>query len=132
MTSHLPRLESRVTSQERQMTILQARVEELSEDMTTQLNGITTQLTDLSHDFQASFKQLAGYQIAMEQKLDARFDAIEARLDTMATKEDIAALETRMATKEDVASLIAASESRMLDALRQLIAVIDTRLPPQQ
>lgn len=119
MASNLPRMNARLSVQERQMLLLQGRVEELNED-------ITTQLTELSRDFQASFKQLADYQIATEQKLDTRFDAIEARLDKMDAQM------ATMATKEDVASLIAASEARMLDAFRQLIAVMDTRLPPQQ
>jgi hypothetical protein len=65
--------------QERMQTILHARIEELSEDMT------------------ASFKQQTAYQVQLEQKIDARFDKIEA---TMATKEDIAALEKRVLNVE--------------------------------
>src|SRR5258708_2518732 len=79
----LPRLEARVGAQERLMTILHARIEELSQDMT------------------ASFRELADYQVQTERKMEARFDRIEA---TMATKDDLSAMETRI-----------------LDAFKQLI-----------
>ncbi len=109
----LPGIEARIGAQERLTTMVHARIEELSQDMG------------------ASFNQLAKYQIATERTLearfnqvDARFDKIEAHIATMATKEDFAAL------KEDIASL----EARMLDAFKQLVTLIDKRLPtePQQ
>ena len=99
MSTELPRIEARVSAQERMQTILHARIEELSQDMI------------------ASFRQQAEYQVQLEQKVDARFDKIEA---DMATKGDVVAL------KEDVAAL----EKRMLDAFQQLLTVIDQRLPP--
>jgi hypothetical protein len=71
----------------------------------------------------ASFKQLAQYQEAMEQHIDARFDEI---------KTEIATVRATMVTKEDMAASTASLEARMLEAFKQLVAVIDTRLPPQQ
>ncbi len=65
--STYPRLEARVSAQERQQNILNARIEELSEDMTTNIKR-------LSDDMNASFKQLAEYQIKMEHQIDARFE----------------------------------------------------------
>ena len=128
MNAELSRLKARIGAQERLTALLYARVEELSQDMT------------------ASFKQLAEYQVAFEQRIDARFDRIEATMATkediaaMATKEDIAALTTRidsieerMATKEDVAAMatkedVEAMEERILDAFQQLVLVVDKRL----
>lgn len=61
--------------------------------------------------------------------------------DLSTVKENIVALETRMATKEDLASLETRVEARMtametrletrmLDGFKQILAVIDSRLPP--
>ena len=69
-----PRLEARVSAQERRQNMLDARIEELSEDMAANIK-------ELSDDMKASFKQLAGYQIQAEQQLDTRFNRIETRLD---------------------------------------------------
>lgn len=131
MSTQLPRLEARVSAQERLQTIAYARIEELSEDMN------------------ASFKQQAAYQVQLEQKIDARFDKVDARFDKvdarldkmdarfneieskMATKEDMAALEKRVL--EDVADVkgdIAALEKRVLNVeqgiqqiLQQLVTI---------
>lgn len=86
-------------------------------------------------------------------EVDARFREVDARLNkieaNMATKddlvslevrvtEDIRSLEARMATKDDLASLearvtedIRSLETRILDAFKQLVIMIDTRLPSQ-
>jgi hypothetical protein len=58
----------------------------------------------------------------MQGDMDLRFNAVDTRLDKIETK--IATL----ATKEDVTAL----EKRVLDAFQQLVTVIDTRLPPQE
>jgi uncharacterized coiled-coil protein SlyX len=108
MSTQLPRLEARISAQEHLTVILHARIEELSQDM------------------DASFDKLAKYQIDMEQKLDARFDGIESH---MATKEDVATLGSRI---DKIEAQIASMEGRMFDAFQQLIAMIDTRLPPKQ
>jgi hypothetical protein len=97
LTQLPPRIEARVSAQERRQINIEARLEELSEDMV------------------ASFKQQLAKQAQFEQKVDARFDTIETKIATMATKEDIAGL-----------------EKRMLDAFQQLVAVIETRLPGQK
>ena len=103
MSMHLPSLEARMSAQERMTTILHARIEELSRDMT------------------ASFQQLADYQIATERKLDARFDKVEAEIAsikaTMATKEDIATLEHRLTSLDG-----------KFDQVLQMVTVLMTRL----
>ena len=101
MSTQLPRLEARISAQERMTTILHARIEELSQDMT------------------ASVEQLAKHLVHTDRTIEARFDKIEA---TMATKDDIASVRAEMATME----------GRMLDAFKQLLTMIDTRLPPPQ
>jgi len=139
MSTQLPRLEARVSAQERRQIMLDARVEELSQDITTisrqQANCqsleakigaqermqtiLHARIEELSQDMIASFRQQAEYQIQTERKIDARFDKVEVR---------ISAIEANMATKEDIAAM----EGRMLDAFKQLLAVIDSRLPPPQ
>ena len=110
-----PRIESRVSAQERRQLALDARIEELSEDMT------------------ASFKQLAGYQIKTEQQIDTRFDKIENRLDKIEGRLDkiegrLDKIETTMATKEDLAAM----ENRILDVFKQLLTTINTQHPSAQ
>ena len=129
--SQLPRLESRIGAQERIATFLHARIEELSQDMN------------------ASFKQQVNYQIDFEHKIDAHFDEIDARFDKVegdiaAVKENMVAMEGRLkgdiaTVKEEMVAMegrlkgdIATLETRMLDAFKQLLTVIDTRLPPAQ
>src|SRR5581483_4415770 len=122
--TQLPDIESRVRAQESMTTMLHACFKELSRDMI------------------ASFQQEAKYHAATDRELDIRFRHIDARLDRLeaitATKEDLASLESRMATKEDLASLegrikedMASLESRILDAFKQLVVMVDTRLPLQ-
>jgi hypothetical protein len=120
MNIDLPSLEARLRAQERMVTIFNARIEELSQDMMN------------------SFRQSTEYQIQTEQKIDDRFEKIEARLDkieaNMASKEDMAAMEARV--KEDMAAMevhikedMAAMETRILDAFKQVLTMIDARLP---
>jgi len=77
-----PSIEARISVQERMITLLHGRIEELSQDMA------------------ASFDQLAKYQIATERTLATRFNLVDARLErietTLATKEDLASLESRV------------------------------------
>jgi hypothetical protein len=96
-----PRLEARVSAQERRQLNIDARIEELSEDITS------------------SFKHLSEHLGKIEATMMTKTD-----LAGMATKEDLAALETRMQGN------ISALEKRMLDAFQQLVTIIDTRLPP--
>lgn len=103
MSTYPPRLEARVSAQERMQTILHARMEELAQDMSE------------------SFKQQAAYQVHFEQKVDARFDSIESKLTT---------LEATMATKEDLADLQSHLESRLTTVEKLLLQVL-ARLPEQ-
>jgi len=74
--STYPRMEARVSALERRQTILDARIEEVSEDTKTSIK-------QLSDDMKASFKQLADYQIQTEHQIDARFNQVNTRLDTL-------------------------------------------------
>ena len=86
-----PGLDARLSAQERRQVNTDARIEELATEMTI------------------SFKQLGIY------------------LDTnMATKEEIAEIKAAMATKEDLAAM----ETRILDAFKQMLAlVVNPQLP---
>ncbi len=96
-------------------------------------------------DMTASFKQQAAYQTQFEHhideqfdqvnerfdaihyrlnKVDSRFDKIETRLDKV--ESDITEIKATMATKKEMAAM----ETRMLDAFKQLVATIEMRLPP--
>lgn len=143
MGTGLPSLESRMSAQERLVTLLHARFEELSQEMTDNIRHITdsqfatewkidthfdtveAHVEEIWQDMDASFQKLADSQTKTERKIDTRFDQVDARLDNieanMATKADLAG----MATKADLANM----ESRILDAVKQLI---DSRLPPLQ
>src|SRR5579885_2642168 len=85
------------------------------ESMTTMLHAC---FKELSRDMIASFQQEAKYHAATDRELDIRFRHIDACLDR---------LEAITATKEDLASL----ERRILDAFKQVVAIVDTRLPLQ-
>ena len=154
MSAQLPRLEARVTAVERMQAILHARIEELSADTISgyvQLKDhqiqterrLDARIEELLHDMTASFKQLAEYQIQAEQKIDERFDKIEEDVavikgDVATVKENMVAMEAKMATKEGMAVLegrlkgdMSSMETRILDAFKQLLTVIDSRLPLQ-
>jgi DNA repair exonuclease SbcCD ATPase subunit len=160
MSTQLPRLEARVSAQERRQLILDARIEELSQDMTAisgqqascqslearvsaqerMQTALHARIEELSQDVTASFRQLADYQIQTEHQIDARFDKVDARFDKVDARFDkvdarfdkvearVVAIEANMATKEDMTTM----EGRMLDAFKQLLTVIDSRLPPPQ
>jgi RNA binding exosome subunit len=110
-------IEARINAQERLIVVLQQRIEELSRDM------------------QASFKQLVAYHVEEEGRLHARFNVIHAAIANTATKQDIA----NMATQQDVATIkqgiadmptradMVAMETRILDAFKQMIAVMGTQ-----
>jgi hypothetical protein len=93
LTQLPPRIEARISAQERRQINIEARLEELSEDMI------------------ASFKQQLAEQAQFEQKVDARFDTIETKIATMAMKEDIAGLEKRMLDASQ--QLVAVIETRL-------------------
>ena len=108
MSAELSRLQARIGAQERMSTILHARIEELSQDMT------------------ASFQQQVDYQIQFEKKVDERFNKVDERFDkieaTMAKKDDLVVMQKK----------IDSMEIRILDAFKQLLTVIETRLPAPQ
>jgi len=154
--STYPRLESRVSAQERRQLVLDARVEELAEDVTasfkqidTRFNQVDARVTELSRDMSASFKQLVEYHIQQENQIDTRFNQVDARLDKIENrldrvekdvadiKGDIVDIKASMATKEDLAGMaskedLAALENRILDAFKQLIATVNPQRPPSE
>ncbi len=141
-----PRLEARVSAQERRQLTVDARIEELSEDMT------------------ASFKQLSEYL----GKIEDRFDKVEGDItvlkgdvatlkgdvatlkgdvstlkgdvstlkgdvstlkgDVSTLKGDVGGIKATMATKEDLAAM----EDRILDTFKQLLVTINLQRPPLQ
>src|SRR5579863_3298242 len=119
--STYPPLEARVSALERRQIHLDARIEEVD---------ITTSFKHHSEDMTASFKQVSDYFI----KTDERLDNIEADITTikatMATKEDLTALETRilatMATKEDLATM-ATKEDLATMATKEDLATMATK-----
>ena len=119
--TQIPQLESRIGAQEQMTTILHARLVELAEDMT------------------ASFRQQADYQINLEHTIEARFTKIETDLGTVkedlsAVKGDLSGVKADLDTvKGDVTTIkenVTTLETRILDAFKQLISTIDSRLPP--
>src|SRR5215472_8788299 len=70
--STYPRLESRVSALERRQTILDARIEELSEDTATSIKQLDARIGELSRDMTVSFKQLVQYHIQQENQIDTR------------------------------------------------------------
>lgn len=92
-----PSIDARVQALERLTTTLNARIEQLSQDMS------------------ASFRQAAAYQLQTERKIEARFDAIDASIARLASKEDMGAM-----------------KSEILSAFNQLLSILDTRLPPKE
>jgi chromosome segregation ATPase len=66
--NNVPRLEARVSEQERRQAILEERVEE-----------VTSGMKHLSNDMNASFAQLATYHITTEQQIDTRFNKVDER-----------------------------------------------------
>lgn len=84
--STYPRLEARISAQERQQVILNARIEELAEDVTANITQLSTKVeqlsdrvTQLSADMKGSFQQLAAYQIEAERQIDTRFTQVDAQ-----------------------------------------------------
>ena len=131
--STFPRIEARVSAIERRQTSVDARIEELSEDM---IAGIKA----LSNDMSASFDQLAQYHIQTEKQIDERFSQVDARFekiegdistlkgDVSTLKGDVTNIKATMATKEDMTAM----ESRILDAFKQLLTMINPQYPTAQ
>jgi hypothetical protein len=125
MSTH-PRLEARVTAQERRQLNLEAYMEELSEDMTASVKHLSASIKHLSDDMTASFNQQAVYQIKTENEIDSRFNQVDKHLNQIDTRLD--KIEATMATKEDLATM----ENRILDAFKQLLTAVNSQQPPSQ
>ncbi|MEO7022569.1 MAG: hypothetical protein ABI234_20635 [Ktedonobacteraceae bacterium] len=98
-------LDARMRTQERLSAIFHSRLEGVSSDLN------------------ASFKELAKYQIQTEQSIETHFATTDGEIAVI--KDEITVIKATMATKDD----LAASEKRVLDAFRQLISMVETRLP---
>lgn len=88
-----PTLEERVAALETLQSVSRARIEEMARDINV------------------SFKDQVRYQVNLEEHIDNGFNEVKA---SMATKEDIAAMDARML----------AMETRILDAFKQLATII--------
>ncbi len=86
--STYPSLEGRVSAQEHRQIILDARIEDLSRDMTIHNNQLSERIKELADNLQNGFNDLAKYQIATEQQIDTKFSQMDARLDKMDTRLD--------------------------------------------
>jgi chromosome segregation ATPase len=171
----MPTLEEQLEELRRELSTLQAdRISDVRQlnkridALQRQINEQKDRVAEQERNLFAGFDDLAKYQIQFEQKIDARFDKIEATMATkddivnMATKDDIAAIHAIMATKDDIANMatkddivnmatkddiasirtdmaslelrmqgnLHAMEGRMLDAFKQVLVMIDSRLPP--
>ncbi len=116
MNIDLQSLDSRMRTQERLSAIFHSRLE------------------DVSSDLDASFKELAKYQIQTEQSIETHFATTDGEIAVI--KDEITVIKATMATKDDLVALestmkgdLAALEKRVLDAFRQLISMVETRLP---
>ncbi len=103
--STYPRLEARVSALERRQTNTETHIEEVTGE-------ITASIKQLSEDMEASFKQLSEYLIKTEEQTEERLNKIET---AMATKEDIAAMETRI-----------------LDTFKQMLTLMNPQRPPSE
>jgi chromosome segregation ATPase len=114
MSTKLPPLSARVTALERSQIMLNARIEEIAEDVAD------------------SFAAQAPYQTRIEEKIDALTEEVSTIKATMATKEDVdARFDAVDARFYKIEADITAMESRILGAFQQLVTIIDIRLPPQ-
>jgi len=122
--STYPHFEARVNAIERRQLHTDTRVEEVAGE-------VTASVKHLSEDMDASFKQLTQYLIQTEEKTATRFDKIENRLDKIENRLDkienrLDKIETTMATKEDLTAM----ENRILDTFRQLITTTNPQITP--
>jgi chromosome segregation ATPase len=109
MSTH-PSLESRVKALEHRQFNLETHTEEL-------VAGIAASVKRLSADMNASFEQVVDYDMKTERKIDTRFNLVDARLDRLEIRFDqldgrlnqvdtrLDKIEATMATKEDLAAI---------------------------
>ena len=121
MSTH-PRIEPRVSALERRQTNLETRVEEVTEDATTNFKQISSEIT-------ASFKHLADYTGTIEDRFDKIGEDITIIKATMATKEEITGVEKRL---DKIETTMLAMENRILDAFKQLTTTISQQRPPAE
>ena len=89
-----PRLEARVSAQERRQSYLEARIEELSEDMQAGFKH-------LSRDMEASFKQVSTYFGTIEERFDkVETDITNIKTDITNIKTDGTDIKTRLGRLE--------------------------------
>jgi tetrahydromethanopterin S-methyltransferase subunit G len=137
-------------TQERAITTFNTRLEELGQDMEASFKQVVAYHVHSEQVIETRFNEVE----ARLDKVDARLDNIEA---TMVTKEDLAKVETRLnenmvsletRLNENMVSLetrlnenmakvethlqenINAMGARVFDGFKQMITMIDLRLPP--
>ena len=149
-----PPLEARVSALERRQMNTDARIEEVTEKMTTSINNLTVDIKNLSDTIIVSFRHLTAYQVETERQIDTRFnqvgtrfDKVEARLDAMDTRFDkvearLDKIETRLdgmdtrfnkieATLDGHAQILN-QHTQILTQHTELLTQILARLPEQK
>jgi uncharacterized coiled-coil protein SlyX len=94
-----PRIESRITTLESRVSVLEASLQELSADQAAELRIIKQAVQRVHDTMMASFDEIGtlfDQNWARLSGIEARLDRIEATLPTLATKDDLAAMETRI------------------------------------
>ncbi len=138
-----PRLEARVSAQERRQINLDARIEELAEDMAGSFKQLSEYFGKIEERFDKIETTMATKEdlAMMATKEDLAMMATKEDLATMATKEDLATMamkiETTMATKDELATMatkddLTTTETRILDAFKQMLTLISPQSPPSQ
>jgi chromosome segregation ATPase len=116
-----PRLEVRVSAQERRTSHLEARIEEVSEDMVASFKQISEYLGKIEDGFDRVEKDITGVKGDIT-RLEGEIADIRA---TMATKEDIAHLKGEIA---DIRATMVALNQNTLFMLTQILE----RLPKSE
>jgi hypothetical protein len=136
MSTSQARLEARVSVQERRQLNLETRIEELATDLNGCIGQLSIYLMRKEEETNSRFDKI---EATMVTKDDLAAFAVQYNLANMATKDDLAAFATKddlaaFATKDDLAAFatkddLAAMENQVLDAFKQLLAMVDSRLP---
>jgi|SRR5882762_736846 len=99
-----PRPESRIKSLEGRTTDIEASLQELSSDQAEGLKDLKQDIKELDDGMRASFKTIGDTFVALETNLEA-------------VKRDVADIKASMATKDDMTAM----EARLIETMKQLL-----------
>lgn len=150
MSTQQPRLEARVRAQERMQNMLHARIEELSEDMNDSFKQLADYQIQTERKIGARFDKIETNMATKEDLAAIKGDIAVVKEDLSGVKEDITLVKGELSgvkediavvkgdlsgVKEDIAVVkgdMVAMEGRILDAFKQLLVMVDSRLPSSQ